>query len=64
VRDINAIQTWEALAEDWHLSPPDTSKEDQKERDWAFLEGEARDFVKKWGAAAMLRCVSDALKEE
>lgn len=33
-----------------------------RERDWADLEAEAREFVEKYGAAAMLRCISDSLK--
>lgn len=33
-----------------------------KERDWYALECEADDFLKKYGAAAMLRCVSRVLE--
>lgn len=44
--------------EDWP-SVDDTAKE----RDWSYLEREARDFRKKYGAAALLRCVSYALED-
>jgi hypothetical protein len=51
--------------EPWHLDPPpDGSAEDQKERDWAYMEGEARQFIRTYGTAALLRCVSDAVKAE
>jgi hypothetical protein len=47
--------------EPWHLEPPpDGSAEDDKERDWAYLEGEARDFAKKYGVAALVRCIASA----
>ena len=36
--------------------------EERRERDWFALEVDARDFVKRYGAAAMLRCVSRALE--
>jgi hypothetical protein len=36
--------------------------EERREHDWADLEAAARDFVKAYGAAAMLRCVSEVLK--
>lgn len=62
-RVINAIDSWILRGEEpWHLEPPDTEAEDRKERDWSYLEGEARQFVEKYGAAAMLRCISEALK--
>jgi hypothetical protein len=32
------------------------------DRDWHDLESEARDFVKKYGVAAMLRCVAGAVE--
>jgi hypothetical protein len=38
------------------------AQEEQRERDWSSLEAAARDFVKTYGGAAMLRCVSEALK--
>lgn len=42
---------------------PMPSAEDERiERDWADLEATARDFVKEYGASAMLRCVSYALE--
>lgn len=34
-----------------------------RERDWFDLEVEARTFLKKYGAAALLRCVANALRE-
>jgi hypothetical protein len=37
--------------------------EEQREREWHELEALARDFVKTYGGAAMIRCVSEALKD-
>lgn len=36
--------------------------EDRRERDWSDLESAAKDFVKVYGGAAMLRCVAEALR--
>jgi hypothetical protein len=36
--------------------------EERKALDWRDLESEARGFKERYGAAAMLRCVSDALR--
>ena len=61
--DRRAIQSWDANQEPWHLEPPDTTAEDRKERDWTYMEGEARDFVAKYGPSALLRCVAPALEK-
>ena len=48
---------------DFELSPPpDGSDDDEKEQWWAYLEGEMRDFAKKYGVASLMRVVSDACK--
>jgi hypothetical protein len=36
--------------------------EDIRERDWFDLEVAAREFVGKYGAATMLRCISRAIE--
>jgi hypothetical protein len=36
--------------------------EERRERDWHDLQAAASDFLKVYGAAAMVRCVSEALK--
>lgn len=43
------------------LRPMPSVDESAKERDWSQLEAMARDFVRTYGAAAMLRCVANAL---
>jgi hypothetical protein len=55
-----AVASWLRDDDDYTASPFDA--EERKERDWHDLESDARDFVKRYGAAAMLRCVSEALK--
>lgn len=47
---------------DPYLTLDAAEAEADKERDWSRLEAEAREFVGRYGAAAMLRCVSEALK--
>lgn len=36
--------------------------EDVKEREWHDLESHARDFIRAYGVAAMLRCISESTK--
>jgi hypothetical protein len=55
-----AIASWLKHADERIDGPFDA--EECKERDWHYLESEAREFVQRYGAAAMLRCVSEALK--
>jgi hypothetical protein len=58
-RVIGAIDSW--LRSEPH-EPPVFDAEDRKERDWCDLENAAKDFVRTYGAAAMVRCISEALK--
>jgi hypothetical protein len=60
----HAIKTWMEGGEapDPNLWRVTIDAERQKEEDWAVLELEARQFTEKYGAAAMLRCVSEVLK--
>ena len=46
---------------DW---PSTESPQDELEReqDWTWLEVDCREFKKKYGAGALLRCVSRALE--
>ena len=62
---IRGYDEWKTTdPRDFELAPPpDGSDEDEREAWWAHLEGDVRDFVKKFGVAAMLRCVSDACKQ-
>jgi hypothetical protein len=60
----HAIKTWMESGEptDSYFDQDAIDAEQQKEEDWAVLELEARQFAEKYGAAAMLRCVSEVLK--
>jgi hypothetical protein len=55
-----AIASWLTHDDEREAGPFDD--EERKERDWHYLESEAREFVQRYGAAAMLRCVSEALR--
>ncbi len=56
VTDQEPVRFWDAT----HAAQLEA--EERRERDYADLEAAARDFVQTYGPAAMLRCVSDALK--
>ena len=40
------------------------AQDERRERDWAYLEAEAREFALKYGAPAMLRCIANALHDQ
>jgi hypothetical protein len=61
---IGAVDSWLRAADDAEgrsLGEP-FDVEERKALDWRDLESEARGFKERYGAAAMLRCVSDALR--
>jgi hypothetical protein len=58
---IRAIQTW-LEADEPCLDSPGDQREQERELDWQHLEAEAKWFKERYGAAAMLRCVSESLR--
>lgn len=63
-RQDGAISSWEPTQEPWHLEPPsDDSAEDRQERDWTYLAGECAEFIGRYGAPALMRCVGEAIGE-
>jgi hypothetical protein len=63
-RTVAAVASWLRAADDAEgraLGEP-FDVEERKALDWRDLESEARGFKERYGAAAMLRCVSDALR--
>lgn len=67
-RETHTIQSMEAKHWTGDDERPDTAREqayaeeERREREWHELSALAKDFAKVYGNAAMLRCVSDALK--
>jgi hypothetical protein len=63
-KTVAAVESWLRAADDAEgrsLGEP-FDVEERKALDWRDLESEARSFKERYGAAAMLRCVSDALR--
>lgn len=58
-QEVGAIESW-LKAEP--AEPPLFDDEERKQRDWFDLEIAAREFVKAYGPAAMVRCISEALR--
>ena len=58
----DAWKTTDPADADPFLNADAIAAEERKAHDWQALEAEAREFVQQYGAAAMLRCVSEALK--
>jgi hypothetical protein len=63
-QDVRALETWDLVAEDAWEGDHDNPRLEAKERDWSYLQGELRDFRKKYGLGAMLRCVADSAEGE
>lgn len=61
-----AIDSWLRAADDQqertHHGAHPFDAEERKERDWHGLETAAREFAASYGPAAMVRCISEALR--
>lgn len=61
-QQTRALASWDSPVERDDDSIAWNIAEERRERDWSDLEATVRDFVKVYGPAAMLRCISDVLK--